>query len=401
MTSRTTDEGTSMMDPTTRPTAPMIPPPQRRMTRLAAWCVWIALLAGAGALVWMLIGRAHAVAVTRAVARELGSSFAGTVVQAPGWVEPRPYAVLVPGLIDGTVTSVRAIEGDAVKAGQVLATIDARPFEEMERQAAGAFAMARAESNEARLQDTLAQARLRVGEVAQVDADMAAAKRARAEGAELMALGALERARLDLGRCTVVAPTDGVIFERRVEPGERVGMDNDNAGALFALFDPAQVQVRCDVPLADAGSVAPGQKAEVTVDAFKGRTFHGTVLVGGFRADIAKNTLQVKIGIDDADGLLRPDTLTRCRVLVPGSGNTASRTQVVVPADWVIRDGPRASVLVMDGGFLRRVDLGEVADAGDGWLVAGDAIRPGDMIVHPSHAVLPEGARITPKEEQP
>ncbi|MBU6209840.1 MAG: efflux RND transporter periplasmic adaptor subunit, partial [Planctomycetes bacterium] len=207
----------------------------------------------------------------------------------------------------------------------------------------------------------------------------------------------------DVERCSVVAPVDGVIFERRVEPGERIGVEHENAGALFALFDPMKVQVRCDVPLADAGSVQPGMVAEVTVDAFKGRVFHGTVLVGGFRADIAKNTLQVKIGIDDAEGLLRPDTLTRVRILVPGSSSAkgGARTQVVVPADWVVRDGSRSTVLVMDAGFLRRVDLGEATDTGDGWLIAADGIRPGEVLVHPSHAELPDGTRIAPKEETP
>jgi cobalt-zinc-cadmium efflux system membrane fusion protein len=397
-----------MTDPITTPTQEprmmqpsMIPPPNRRATRLFAFCVWCAAISGILAIIVLWLGRPQPVAITRAVARELGSSFAGSIVQAPGWIEARPYATLVPGLVDGTVTSVKAIEGDAVRAGQVLATIDARPFEEAEQQAAGAYAMARAESAQARLQHTLAEARLSVGEASQVDVDLAAAQLARTEGAELMARGAWERAKLELERCSVVAPIDGVVFERRVEPGERVGGDMENEGAMFALFDPAMVQVRCDVPLADAGSVRPGQLAEVTVDAFKGRTFHGTVLVGGFRADIAKNTLQVKIGLDDADGLLRPDTLTRVRIMVPGSSDTAARTQVVVPADWVVLDGPRATALIMDAGFLRRVDLGEVIDAGEGWLVAGDGIHPGEIIVHPSHALLPDGTRIAPKEQAP
>ena len=381
--------------------AVMIPPPTRRATRLLAFCAWLGTIASVVALLSFWLGRPQRVSITRAVARDAGSSFAGSIVQAPGWIEPRPYAILVPGLVDGTVTSVRAIEGDAVKAGQVLATIDARPFEEAEQQAAGAHAMARAESAQARIQLTLTEARLSVGEAARVDVDLAAAQLARAEGAELMARGALDRATLDVERCSVVAPVDGVIFERRVEPGERIGVEHENAGALFALFDPAQVQVRCDVPLADAGSVLPGQQAEITIDAFKGRTFHGTVLVGGFRADVAKNTLQVKIGIDDAEGLLRPDTLARVRIMVPGSSTGAAPTQVVVPVDWVVHDGARATVLVMDGGFLRRVELGEATDAGDGWLVAGDGIRPGEVIVHPSHASLPDGARIAPKEEEP
>jgi RND family efflux transporter MFP subunit len=379
----------------------MIPPPTRRATRLLAFCAWLGTIASVVALLSFWLGRPQRVSITRAVARDAGSSFAGSIVQAPGWIEPRPYAILVPGLVDGTVTSVRAIEGDAVKAGQVLATIDARPFEEAEQQAAGAHAMARAESAQARIQLTLTEARLSVGEAARVDVDLAAAQLARAEGAELMARGALERATLDVERCSVVAPVDGVIFERRVEPGERIGVEHENAGALFALFDPTRVQVRCDVPLADAGSVLPGQQAEITIDAFKGRTFHGTVLVGGFRADVAKNTLQVKIGIDDAEGLLRPDTLARVRIMVPGSSTGAAPTQVVVPVDWVVHDGARATVLVMDGGFLRRVELGEATDAGDGWLVAGDGIRPGEVIVHPSHASLPDGARIAPKEEEP
>ncbi|MBM4110579.1 MAG: efflux RND transporter periplasmic adaptor subunit [Phycisphaerae bacterium] len=382
-------------------TSAMIPLPNRRATRLFAFCVWGGAIFGVVAFIAFWLGRPTPVAVTRAVARELGSSFAGSIVQAPGWIEARPYATLVPGLIDGTVTSVRAIEGDAVKAGQIIATIDARPFEEAEQQTAGAYAMARAETAQARLQHTLAEARLSVGEAAQIDVDLAAAQLARAEGAELMARGAWERAVLDVERCSVVSPVDGVIYERRVDPGERIGGDMENEGAMFAIFDPAKVQVRCDVPLADAGSVLPGQLAEVTVDAFKGRTFHGTVLVGGFRADIAKNTLQVKIGLDDADGLLRPDTLTRVRIMVPGSSSGSTRTQVVVPADWVVRHGAHVTVLVMDEGVLRRVDLGEAIDAGEGWLVGGDGVRPGDLLVHPSHESLSDGTRITPKEEAP
>ncbi len=398
MTSHNTHAATQ--HPTIAPS--MIPPPKRAATRTAKQLVLLAVLIGLAVVIWTVLDRPVLVKVTRAIAKESGASFAGTIVQAPGWVEARPYPILVPGLIEGTIASVLAIEGDTVKAGQVLATLDDKPHQEMAREAAAAYQMARAEEAQARLNLTLAEARMQVGEASRLDVELAAAEVGKAESATLMAKAKADLAELNHQRCVVASPTDGVVYERRVDPGERLGMEEANGGALFSLFDPASVQVRADIPLADAGSVAPGQKAEITVDAFKDRVFTGTVLVGGFRADVAKNTLQVKVAIDQPDGLLRPDTLTRVRVMVPGGGGTGGRVRTLIPASHAFdHEGSRMALVIGDDGRLTEVMLDGATDAGDGWLAVEAGVRPGDLVVHPEHRSLTPGTRVEPMEAQP
>ena len=61
------------------------------------------------------------------------------------------------------------------------------------------------------------------------------------------------------------------------------------------LYDPKRLQVRVDVPLADAAKVRVGQQAKVVVGVLPDRTFDGEVTRVVHEADIQRNTLQVKV----------------------------------------------------------------------------------------------------------
>jgi ribonuclease R len=108
---------------------------------------------------------------------------------------------------------------------------------------------------------------------------------------------ALAMARLTLERTSVRAPSAGTVMARRATPGGAVGMAD--AMPLFELYDPAHLQVRADVPLAEVGSVGTGDRAEVRVDAFPDRTMRGEVTRFVHLADVAKNTVQVKVRLDE------------------------------------------------------------------------------------------------------
>ena len=88
---------------------------------------------------------------------------------------------------------------------------------------------------------------------------------------------ALERAKIDLNRCTIYAPTNGTVISRNVDVGQTVAASL-SAPTLFVIAnDLSKMQIEAKVAEADVGSVAVGQPAEFTVDAYPGQTFRGRV----------------------------------------------------------------------------------------------------------------------------
>ncbi|MCA9277390.1 MAG: efflux RND transporter periplasmic adaptor subunit, partial [Phycisphaerales bacterium] len=142
--------------------------------------------------------------------------------------------------------------------------------------------------------------------------------RVRAIEAEVgQARAARDEAQLRLDRMQVVAPIDGVVMLRLVAPGDKrmVAMDDPRSAQVALLYDPGQLQVRVDVPLADASHLFLGQACEVVVDVLPDTTFAGEVIIITHEADLQKNTLEVKVLVVDPAAALRPEMLTRVRFL--------------------------------------------------------------------------------------
>ncbi len=94
----------------------------------------------------------------------------------------------------------------------------------------------------------------------------------RAEAAVRLAEVARDEAALRLDRMVVRAPVAGVVMTRLVSPGSRVASEGaEHSAHVVHLYDPSSLQVRVDVPLADAANVGVGQLAEIIVDALPDR----------------------------------------------------------------------------------------------------------------------------------
>lgn len=231
-----------------------------------------------------------------------------------------------------------------------------------------------------------------------------------AEAAFRLAAAQLDEAKLRLARTEVRAPADGVVMNRLVEPGGKLmmAMDSPTSSYVARLYDPARLQVRVDVPLADASKVGVGTPAEITVEALPGRTLAGEVSRVVHEADVAKNTVQVKVRISaPADGL-RPEMLARVRFLAaaPGAattraaGETGGEHLPFILESMVRREpggdgGGGASVMVVDRGrgvaVRRPVVLGQTRL--DGWAAVTAGLAAGDdVIADPSD--VPAGRRV-------
>ena len=151
--------------------------------------------------------------------------------------------------------------------------------------------------------------------------DVLGAQQAQAEAALAAQQANLELAKINLGYTSIVAPQDGVIGQRQVKPGQFVPV----GGQVTSLTPLPNVWVVANFKETQLTHMAVGQKAEIEVDTFPGRTLKGHVLAfapgsgqqfsllppdnatGNFTKVVQR--VAVKILIDDADGLadkLRP-----------------------------------------------------------------------------------------------
>jgi multidrug efflux pump subunit AcrA (membrane-fusion protein) len=104
----------------------------------------------------------------------------------------------------------------------------------------------------------------------------------------------------------VVAPFAGVITERNVEQGDLVTADNGSARNLFSVAQAQTLRIQVDVPQSYAVDLRPGQPAEITVRELQGQHFAGTVARTANALNNSSRTLRVEVQVDNTDGALLP-----------------------------------------------------------------------------------------------
>ncbi|MGD9789112.1 MAG: efflux RND transporter periplasmic adaptor subunit [Phycisphaerales bacterium] len=365
------------------------------------------------------------------------------LVQAPGWIEADPYSTTVPVLAEGFVREVLVLEGERVEMDQVVARLiedDARLALEgarAERDMANAeLSIARRDADvaqarvdevvEDRRRKTLAgSAAVSALEISQLELRertmerevLAAQARVASIDARLKSRQvAVDEAELRLSRMEIRAPITGVVQTRTLEPGMRVGMPEpmtrESMGTgQIRLYDPARIQARVDVPIADAARVGIGSRAEVICEALPNRAFHGEVTRIVHEADIQRNTVQMKVRIHDPSEILKPEMLVRVRLYSKAAESTdrpssdgnqqlpsTLASTVSIPAGavvdgkaaWVVIPGNRAGTSV-----TRRRDITfQQTTPASGAVNVTTGLSIGDRVIVDPPTTLTEGARV-------
>jgi HlyD family secretion protein len=213
--------------------------------------------------------------------------------------------VQVGSQLSGLVSQVLVDFNSPVSKGDVLAVIDAKTYASRVNQGTAdlgavtaALAQQRAALEQAKAQNEVDQAAYRrVKSLADqgfasgqaLDQATAAVKRSEAgvalARAQIAAQSArveqskagLEASRYDLGRTQILSPIDGVVVDRKIDPGQTVAA-SFQAPVLFQIAqDLSKLQVKIMVDEADIGQIREGQTVKFTVDAYPDETFQGAV----------------------------------------------------------------------------------------------------------------------------
>lgn len=367
--------------------------------RIAALTVIAALLAaGAGySLLPNAQGTAHAQGQPQAAPVDVAPALGRTIVdwqRYSGRLEAIDRVDIRP-LVSGTLTEVHFKDGALVKKGDVLFTIDPRPYAAEVDRASAQLSAAKARA--AYTASDLARGQRLLGENAIAKRDFEEKQNAAREAAANLqgAQAALESARLNLGYTRITAPVDGRVSRAEVTEGNVVSAGAQSV-ALTTLVSVSRMYASFDVdeqtflkyvnPSRASGTAVPVQLGLANEEAY---SREGTVQYVDNRLDTTSGTIRVRAVFDNKDGSLVPGLYARVRL-----GGSAPREAVLVDEKAIGTDQNKRYVLVVDDqnktayrevtlganvGPLRVVEKG--LQVGERIVVNGlQRVRPGDAV---------------------
>jgi HlyD family secretion protein len=200
------------------------------------------------------------------------------------------------------------------------------------------------------------------------------------------AQAALQLAQLGVRETQIIAPVDGIVFDRQVSPGALVGPTSP----IVVLIPPA-LEVAVNVDETQLGKVSKGQTVALQVPAYPGESFAGTVTAIAPGVDTKTRTTSVRIQPKDDIGRLRTGMLAQVSIITGAQTNA-----LLVPREAVLgapTPNGQATVVTLDGGRAERktVRLGLVNDQvveissglADGQIVAianASGLNNGDVV---------------------
>jgi HlyD family secretion protein len=239
------------------------------------------------------------------------------IVTATGTLNP-VVNVQVGSQISGNIQKLFVDFNSPVKAGQVVAQIDPATFQATVLQAEGELASAKAGLELAELNAKRTEELRARNAAPQATLDQAVASLYQAQAALKVREGSLARAKVDLNRCTIVSPIDGIVISRSVDVGQTVAASLQ-APVIFTIAnDLAKMQIDSNVAEADVGVVELGQSVEFTVDAFPTRVFHGKVVQVRNAPITVQNVVSYDtvISVSNDDLKLKPGMTANASIIV-------------------------------------------------------------------------------------
>jgi len=280
------------------------------------WLIVFVILGGvAGAVAWHYANREGSAPQfqTQEVTR-------GDIIQAvtaTGALNPVTN-VTVGSQISGNIQKLYVDWNSPVKANQIVAQLEPSTYKAAVAQADGELASANATLEltqiEAKRADQLFSSKL----ISESDHDTAIANLHSAQATVQIRQAALDTAKVNLDRCTIMSPVDGIVISRNVDVGQTVAASL-SAPTLFVIAnDLTKMQIDANVSEADVGGVEVDQNVTFTVDAFPTRTFVGKVVQVRNAPTNYQNvvTYDCVIGVDNHDMKLKPGMTANVSIVI-------------------------------------------------------------------------------------
>lgn len=313
-----------------------------------------------------------------------------------GRVEAMDYVAIRP-LVSGTLERVHFQDGALVKRGDLLFTIDPRPYEAELARAKAQVAAAQARQRYAAGERARADRLLEEAAIARRDVDEKHHAAREADAQLQAAEAALAVARINLGHTRITAPIDGRVSRAEVTPGNVVQVDG-GAPALTSLVSVARMYVAFDVDeatyLQHVQAAQQGQeKLRVQLGLANETGFgrEGVVQSVDNQLNASSGTIRVRAVVDNRDGALLPGLYARVQL-----GGATAQPALLVDEKAIGTDQNKRFVLVVDD--AQRVDYRQV-QLGAHWQglrVVKEGLQTGERVVVSGLQRVQAGALVQP-----
>lgn len=380
----------------------------RRRGRRWLWLGVVGIAAALAVAAWSR--RAPEVQATGVASAYPSARFAE--LSASGYVVAQRRAA-VASKATGRLVELAVREGSVVKAGDLIARIDAADVlptviaaEAGVRQAEAARRQAAVELDNARadLERTLGLKDQGFVSPQAVDAahrrtDAATAALAAADAAIAQSRAQLNVQRVARDNTEIRAPFDGVVLVKNANVGDLITPLSSATGALGAVVtmaDMSTLEVEADVSEANVGRIRIDQPVEIALDALPDRRFAGSVARIVPTVDRAKATVMTKIRFDKLDPRILPEMAARV-VFLSQAATEADRQPVMAlnPKAVVERDGRRVVLRIGADDRLEAVPVSVGRTLGDVVEIAPGMLKPGERVVLAPADTLAAGTRVT------